>query len=53
MTSCSKEEEEIGEEDGTEENSSGEMDEIVAALEAMPMHLIWGQIFSLTRCVSM
>jgi len=39
MTSCSKVEEEIGEEDGKQENSSGDTDEIVATLEAMPMPL--------------
>ena len=47
MTSCSKVEEEIGEEDGKQENSSGDTDEIVATLEAMPMPLNWGKIFSL------
>ena len=44
MTSCFKVEEES---DERQENSLGEIDKILVALEAIPMHLDWGQIFSL------
>jgi len=39
MTLCYEVEEETDEEGGSKENCSGETDKIVAALEAMPMHL--------------
>jgi len=44
MTSCSEIEEETGEEDGKQENPLGEIEKTMAA---MPIHLHWGQIFSL------
>ena len=47
MTSCSKVEEEIEVEDDRQKNSLRETDKILTALEAMPMHLNWGKIFSL------
>jgi len=47
MTLCYEVEEEADEEDGREENSSGEMDKTVATLETMPKSLNRGQIFSL------
>jgi len=47
MTSCYELEEEIDEEGDSKENCSGEKDKIVAALEAMPICLNWGHIFSL------
>jgi len=46
MTSCSGVEEDIGKENGKQENSPTEMDKTMDALEAMPMHLSLGQIFS-------
>jgi len=39
MTSCSKLEEEADEEDGRQENSLGETDKTMAALDAIPMRL--------------
>jgi len=47
MTSCSELEEETDEEGFNKENYLGETDKTVAALEAMPICLNWGQIFSL------
>jgi len=46
MTSCSKVEEESDTEDGRQENSLGEMDKTLDALEAIPVRLNWEQIFS-------
>jgi len=46
MTSCSELGEETYEEGANKENCSGEMDKTVAAVEAMPICLNWGQIFS-------
>jgi len=45
MTSCFELEEDIDEEDGSKENSLGEMNKTMVALEAIPVHLNWGQIF--------
>jgi len=39
--------EETDEEDDRQENSPGETDKTLAAPKAIPMHLNWGQIFSL------
>jgi len=47
MIACSELEEEADEENSKHENSLGEMDKTVAALEAMPMCLNWVQTFSL------
>jgi len=47
MTSCFEVEEGPDEEDGWQENSSGETNKTMAALESMPMLLNWGQIFSM------
>jgi len=44
MTSCFEVEEESNE---RQENSIGEIDKTLAALEAIPVCLNWGQIFSL------
>ena len=53
MTSCSEVEEEAGEEDGRRENSLGETDKTMAALETMPMHLNWDKsLVYQMRCVS-
>ena len=46
MTSCSELEEETEEEGVSKENCSEETDKIVASLEAVPVCLKWGQIFS-------
>jgi len=46
MTSCSEVEEETNDEDCRQENSPGETDKTLATLEAMPIRLNWGQIFS-------
>ena len=46
MTSCS-EVKELSEEDGRRENSSKEINKTMAALEAMPICLNWGRIFSM------
>ena len=47
MTSYSELEEEIDEEGVSKENSSGEIDKTMAALETMPICLNWGRIFPL------
>jgi len=47
MASCFEVEEEADEEDGRQENSPTELCKTLAALEAMPIHLNWGQILSL------
>ena len=47
MTSYSEVEEEVDEEDDRQENSLGEIYETLAALEAIPMRITCGQIFSL------
>ena len=47
MISCSELEEETYEEGASKENCSGETDKIVTAIEAMPICLNWGHIFSL------
>jgi len=47
MASCSEVEEEIGEANGRQENFLAKIDNILAALEAIPVRLNWGQIFSL------
>ena len=46
MTSCSKVEEVTTEDDGRKGNSSGEKDKTVAALDAIPICLNWGQVLS-------
>ena len=43
MTSCSEVEEEIGEEDGSQMNSLAKIDQTLAALEAINVHLHWGK----------
>jgi len=54
MTLFSEVEEEIGEENGKQENSSTEINKALAALKAIPVRLHWGQIFSpLMRHVNM
>jgi len=47
MTSCLELEEETYEEGVSKENCSEETDKTVATLEAIPVCLNWGQIFSL------
>jgi len=43
MTFCSEVEKEISEENGKEENFPVEISKILAALEAIPLHLIGGK----------
>jgi len=47
ITSCFEVEEESDKEDGRHENSLGEIDKTLAALEAILVHLNWGQIINL------
>ena len=47
MTSYSEVEEEANEEDDSQENSLGDTNKNLAALEAMLVFLNWGKIFSL------
>jgi len=47
MTSCSEVKEKADEEDGRQESSLRETDETVATLEAIPVCLNWGHIYSL------
>ena len=47
MTSCFEVEEESNEENGKHENSLGELNKTLAALEAIPVGLNWEQICSL------
>jgi len=49
MTSCSKVEEETNKEDDRQENSLREIEKTLSALEAIPIHLNWGQIFSFSN----